>query len=238
MNSAFYVSPFRRVGIVENMAYDAILLHDYSHPVQARIRCYGWSEPGATFGYSQRWAEVSAFLADQALPIVRRLTGGGMVPHGADFTYALALPPAHPLYQVRAGELYRQVHEAVAACLLAFDCPAELQSCACREGQPHTPARVAGQCFQSAEPFDVVHAETRQKLAGAAMKRHRDGLLVQGSITLPEGAPLDLFERSFIELIASRLELPFPTAVPAQTDPQALDRWKTHFGDPQWNRKR
>ena len=37
-------------------------------------------------------------------------------------------------------------------------------------------------CFQRAELFDVVNARTGAKVAGAAQKRNKHGLLFQGSI--------------------------------------------------------
>ncbi|KAF0095381.1 MAG: lipoate-protein ligase A [Puniceicoccaceae bacterium 5H] len=238
MNTAFFVSPYSEAGIVENMAYDAVLLHDYPRPINARIRCYGWTEHGATFGYSQRWGDVRQLTSLEGGPLVRRLTGGGVVPHGEDFTYALVLPPAHPFYREKAVDLYRLIHDAVATCLHAFGQPAELEPCPCDFGQKRERLGLAGACFVRAEPYDVVEPKSRRKLAGAAMKRDRDGLLVQGSLELPDGVALSLFERSLIELIAARLDLPFPKPTPGQVDAAALQRWTAHFADAAWNQRR
>jgi lipoate-protein ligase A len=42
-----------------------------------------------------------------------------------------------------------------------------------------------GVCFQRAELYDVIHQRTGQKIAGAAQKRNKQGLLFQGSIWKP-----------------------------------------------------
>jgi lipoate-protein ligase A len=46
----------------------------------------------------------------------------------------------------------------------------------------------AGICFQRAELFDVVHADRGEKIAGAAQKRNKHGLLFQGSVWRPAAA--------------------------------------------------
>jgi hypothetical protein len=47
-------------------------------------------------------------------------------------------------------------------------------------------------CFERAEIFDVIHADTGAKIAGGAQKRNKRGLLFQGSIWRPAaGAAVD-----------------------------------------------
>src|SRR5260370_41510457 len=74
-----------------NMPLDAALWG--AAPVLRRpvLRFYCWAEPAATFGYFQKYAEVSQMTLLR--PLVRRPTGGGLVPHAADWTYSLAFPP-------------------------------------------------------------------------------------------------------------------------------------------------
>ena len=158
-----------------NMAVDdALLLHarEFGKPV---LRFYAWSEPAASFGYFQRYADVAK--ATPLRPLVRRPTGGGIVPHDGDWTYSVVLPPGHFWYQLKAIESYRRVHEWVRTAFNETGVLAELASEPRREG--------AGQCFVGAEKFDVL-AQNR-KIAGAAQRRTRDGLLIQGSVQPPAG---------------------------------------------------
>jgi lipoate-protein ligase A len=156
-----------------NMALDAALLE--AAPVIGRpmLRFYGWTERTASFGYFQKFAEVAAMT--QLRPLVRRPTGGGLVPHDTDWTYSVAIPPGHAWYALSAVESYRRIHEWVRAGFENLGVEAELAT-TCRRAQP-------GQCFAGHEKFDVLWQG--RKIAGAAQRRTRTGLLIQGSVQPP-----------------------------------------------------
>ena len=141
------------------------------------LRFYGWTQPAASFGYFQRHAEIARTTALR--PLVRRPTGGGLVPHDADWTYALAFPPTHEWYALAAVESYRRVHEWVRFSFAKLGVATELAPC-CRKSAP-------GQCFVGHEKFDVLWEG--KKIAGAAQRRTKTGLLIQGSVQPP---PLSL----------------------------------------------
>jgi lipoate-protein ligase A len=179
------VLPGRTGGAAENMATDFMLLQRYPGAAHARYRHYEWRSPAFTFGYSQK----SSFIRSQLPPdgpfeLCRRPTGGGLVDHRGDWTYSLVVPRGHPFEEARATQSYRAIHEALAAALTAAGARVELKPVAepIPEGEPGGPAGV---CFQRAEIFDVVHAETGAKIAGGAQKRNKRGLLFQGSIWRP-----------------------------------------------------
>ena len=92
-----------------NMALDEALLESAPELGRPVLRFYGWTEPAASFGYSQRWAEIEKLTVLR--PLVRRPTGGGLVPHDKDWTYSLVFPPEHFWYRLKAAESYRRVHE-------------------------------------------------------------------------------------------------------------------------------
>src|SRR5262245_15782047 len=156
-----------------NMAWDEALLEavaSLGHPV---LRFYGWIEPAATFGYSQPFADVSRWTTLR--PLIRRPTGGGLVPHDRDWTYSLVFHPGHWWYELRATESYQRVHEWVRAAFAKLDLEMNLsQNCRKKE---------LGQCFAGAERFDVLWKG--RKVAGAAQRRNRLGLLIQGSVQPP-----------------------------------------------------
>ena len=158
-----------------NMALDEVLLEAAVHLGQPVLRFYGWTEPVATFGYSQKFAEVERLT--HLRPLIRRPTGGGLVPHDADWTYSLIFPPQHDWHALKAVESYQRAHEWLRAAFARLQTVTELSPC-CVEESP-------GQCFVGAERFDLLWQG--RKIAGAAQRRNRDGLLVQGSVQPPSG---------------------------------------------------
>jgi lipoate-protein ligase A len=160
-----------------NMALDEALLESVAALGRPVLRFYGWTEPAATFGYFQRYLEVAGLTALR--PLIRRPTGGGLVPHDADWTYSLAFPPRDPWYRLRAVESYRRVHEWIHAAFRALGVSTDLALTA-HPGGP-------GQCFIGAEKFDLLWKGS--KVAGAAQRRNRAGLLIQGSVQPRDSGP-------------------------------------------------
>jgi lipoate-protein ligase A len=206
--------PARTSGAAENMAVDFLLLQRYPEPATPRFRHYGWRGPAFTFGYSQKIAAVRESLAAVEPPyeLVRRATGGGVVDHRDDWTYALVIPRGHPLEELRATQSYRTVHEALAAALCAQGVAALVKPCIEEPDTDTAPPGPAGVCFQRAEIYDVVHDRTDKKIAGAAQKRNKHGLLFQGSVWRPaaqagDGMAIDWdrFEEDFTAGLAAAL---------------------------------
>jgi lipoate-protein ligase A len=184
------ILPRRTGGAAENMAQDFLLLQRWPGPEQPRWRHYGWRAPAFTFGYSQKIDFVRAQLPPAGpFELCRRPTGGGIVDHRDDWTYTLVVPRGHAWEEMRASESYRRVHDCLAAALRAQGVAAELHRTVV---EPDRPAGPEGVCFQRAEIYDVVGAGGR-KIAGAAQKRNKRGLLLQGSIWRPAagGAAID-----------------------------------------------
>jgi lipoate-protein ligase A len=152
------------------MATDEALLEAAASLSRPVLRFYSWTEPAASFGYSQAYAEIARWT--NLRPLIRRPTGGGLVPHDADWTYSLVFPANHPWHRLKAVESYRRVHEWLQHAFACLGVAASLSSCCQRS--------VPGQCFVGAEQFDLLH--TGRKIAGAAQRRNRLGLLIQGSV--------------------------------------------------------
>lgn len=156
-----------------NMALDAALLETAPALGKPVLRFYSWIERAASFGYFQKFAEVAAMT--HLRPLVRRPTGGGLVPHDADWTYSVAIPPGHVWYALSAVDSYRRIHEWVRAGFAKLGVETELAP-TCRRAQ-------LGQCFVGHEKFDALWQG--RKIAGAAQRRTRTGLLIQGSVQPP-----------------------------------------------------
>ncbi len=160
-----------------NMALDEALLHTAGERGRPLLRVYRWSAPAVSIGFFQKFSPELA----PGRPIVRRPTGGGLVDHARDATYTVVVPPGHALYRMPTAESYRVIHEAVAAALQRIGVPARLAPCCAPER--------SGVCFAAPVKFDVV-ADGR-KVAGAAQRRLKRGLLHQGSILLAAAAALN-----------------------------------------------
>lgn len=156
-----------------NMALDAALLEAAPSLGRPVLRFYSWTEPAASFGYFQKYAEVEQMTLLR--PLVRRPTGGGLVPHDADWTYSLIFPPSDAWHALKALESYHRVHEWIQAAFHKLGIPTEL-------APSSRPARL-GQCFAGHEKSDVLWQG--RKIAGAAQRRNRNGLLIQGSVQPP-----------------------------------------------------
>lgn len=165
-----------------NMALDEALLEAMPRLQLPVLRFYGWAEPAATFGYFQKHAEVAA--ATMLRPLIRRPTGGGIVPHDADWTYSAAFPAGHEWHSLKAEESYRRIHDWLRQAFAELKVETELAPC-CQKSLP-------GQCFVGHEKFDLLwHGK---KIAGAAQRRNKLGLLIQGSVQPP---PLPLPREDF-----------------------------------------
>jgi lipoate-protein ligase A len=175
-----------------NMALDEALLQAMPRLAQPVLRFYGWTEPAASFGYFQRYAVVERMTALR--PLVRRPTGGGLVPHDADWTYSLAFQPGDGWYALTAIESYRRVHEWIQAAFTRLGVTTEVAP-ACLKAQ-------AGQCFQGHEKFDLLWRG--RKIAGAAQRRTRDGLLIQGSVQPPPSVSREAWHDAMCDVARAR----------------------------------
>src|SRR5882724_11787136 len=160
-----------------NMALDEALLENAAQTGKPVLRFYGWMEPAATFGYFQKFSEVER--ATHLRPLIRRPTGGGIVPHDADWTYSFIAPPNHEWHLLKAIESYRRMHEWIQSAFAKLKIETELATC-CKKSLP-------GQCFVGHEKFDLLWRG--KKIAGAAQRRNKSGLLIQGSVQPPPGSP-------------------------------------------------
>ena len=156
-----------------NMALDAALLEAMPRLQKPVLRFYGWREPAATFGYFQKFSEVAS--TTPLRPLIRRPTGGGIVPHEADWTYSAIFPPGHEWHSLKAEESYRRIHDWLRLAFAELKVETELAPC-CQKSLP-------GQCFVGHEKSDLLwHGK---KIAGAAQRRNKLGLLIQGSVQPP-----------------------------------------------------
>lgn len=220
----------------ENMAADFMLLQRYPETA-VRLRHYGWHRPAFTFGYSQKIAFVRSQLpADDTFELCRRPTGGGVVDHRDDWTYSLVIPRGHAMEEVPATQSYRLIHEALAVAFGWQNIEAEVKR-ECEPAEDGKSCGLSGVCFQRAELHDVVHARSGAKIAGAAQKRNKHGLLFQGSIWRPAvGGKMDWekLHEDFTATLARLLEVDAePTPWPDWND-EELYGLTEQYASPEW----
>ncbi len=155
-----------------NMAIDEALLETATVPT---IRFYEWNHPAVSFGYFGKYDEGANHDCD----IVRRWTGGGIVFHGKDLTYALVIPATDDAFNESSMSIYEKVHTAIR---LTIGPEAELEGRDAALRRPRTSQRdvPTQMCFANPVNSDVML--DGRKVAGAAQRRTRRGLLQQGSI--------------------------------------------------------
>src|SRR5436190_15888512 len=135
-----------------NMAMDEALLEIATAPT---LRFYRWQRPALSFGYFGSFADVAEEREHRE--IVRRWTGGGIVPHGTDFTYSAFVPKAHPLFARSSLEIYALFHDAICRALAESGLSVTLA--------PSVAPKVSDHCFANPVRADVLCAG--EKIAGA-----------------------------------------------------------------------
>jgi len=167
-----------------NMGVDEALLATARDEGRATLRLYGWGGPWLSLGYGQALSPARAAACGAAgVGVVRRVTGGLAVLHGADLTYAVAaredaLPPG---LQGAYGLVADALCEAFARLGVAVE---------------RTPSRIVESgggrwrgfdCFAVPAPDELLVAG--RKLVGSAQRRAGGAVLQHGSIRLVPDPP-------------------------------------------------
>jgi lipoyl(octanoyl) transferase len=207
-----------------NMAVDEALLlmgmpaaGDAVLPV---LRRYRWQRQSVSLGYFSRYDGVAARYS--GWDMVRRWTGGGLVEHAGDFTYSLILP-AGISGSLSNDVIYRAVHAAIAGALRRFGVSVDQVS--------ETDPVASDACFARAVVADL--RLRGRKVAGAAIRRHRRGLLLQGSlqgVITPPGL-LEAFANGLAREVRWE-EIPLPVvqaAAQVAAAKYALRAWTERF---------
>src|SRR5262249_9336770 len=183
------------------MAIDEVLL---SREPSAILRFYRWNKPAISFGYFVTFAEARVAAGGRAM--VRRWTGGGIVLHGDDLTYSIIVPASKPVFAESSKSIYENVHRALSCALMTEREKGELVPVAAlyerrNEIESTVMDRRYDDCFASPVHADVM--VNGRKVAGAAHRKTRSGLLHQGSIQ-HENLNHE-FRRIFGKLLANNL---------------------------------
>jgi lipoate-protein ligase A len=165
-----------------NMAIDEALLESLTVPA---VRFYRWQSSALSFGYFGRFADVAKYQGNRDL--VRRWTGGGIVFHGEDLTYSILIPANDAAFAKSSVWIYEKIHGALCEALVAKGLNAVVAGIGDPDPWSASTRTVrtalsdaSHRCFANPVRADVVI--NGRKVAGAAQRRIRCGLLQQGSI--------------------------------------------------------
>ena len=161
--------------------------------------------------------------------------------HGEDWTYSLVIPLVHHVCEGSAAEVYLHVHEALAVALADCGVETALLACADAVSSKASPKVIPGQCFLEPVARDLVLPEGGTKVAGAAMKRTRAGILLQGTIDrhcLKKKVDWKILESRFLDGLAAYLAVePEPVPWP-ENFAEVRAPYVEQFASPGWLKQR
>lgn len=167
----------------ENMAIDEALLRCFDPLTSLPIlRLYQWEPPALSLGRFQKAPQVLDLARCQAhaLPIVRRITGGGAIYHASELTYSLICTPT----QIPPTTSIKDSFRVLTGFLIGFYARLGLQAVYARDA-----AQAGAQlgertafCFAGRESFDILISGS--KIGGNAQRRRRGVIFQHGSIPL------------------------------------------------------
>jgi len=171
----------------ENMAIDEALLGcfdpDRSPPT---LRLYGWEPPAFSCGRFQKPEEILDLerCREEGIPVVRRITGGGVIYHAAELTYSLVCPAA----AIPGSRSVKAAFFHLTSFLLEFY--RRLGLSPCHAVDHHKDDRRLGErtplCFAGTESCDILIGG--RKIGGNAQRRLKETVFQHGSIPLRQMA--------------------------------------------------
>jgi len=161
---------------VWNMAVDEMLLNRFDETKMPILRVYGW-EPSLSLGrFSKLHKGINVQkLKEQNIPVVRRLSGGGVLVHGGDLSYTLILP-REVVKEIGVKESYRTLCKF----LLHLYEKLSLQASFASDGEYET--KRSDVCLAGNEAYDIVI--DGDKMGGNAQRYTKGALLQHGTIPM------------------------------------------------------
>ena len=172
-----------------NMAVDEALLSCFREGDLPILRLYGW-EPALSFGcFSEPFRNLDMDRTEkEGIPCVRRITGGGILVHGDDLSYAMILPRSF-IAERGVKESYRYLCGFLLKLYENLGLPAGFAQ------DRDLAEKQTDICLAGREAYDIVTSD--RKIGGNAQRYSRRAMLQHGTI------PIDLdrgrFEPLFLE---------------------------------------
>ena len=162
------------LNVYEQMAADELSVSAFA----PCIRFFNWdARPQATFGYVQKFEHAKAELAHLKINrFTRRMTGGGLVLHQDDLTFALVFDLKE---RVQPSIIYTALHSAIQSELLKAGFLASFYT-GKSDYNPQTEQGQIQNCFTNPVADDLM--QDGKKVLGGALRRFDKRALYQGSL--------------------------------------------------------
>jgi len=161
-----------------NMALDeAIATSVRNREAPPTLRFYTWVRPSLSLGCFQKTSDLDLdYCRHNAIPVVRRPTGGRAILHGDELTYSFSVRTDEKPFSEGLMASYRRISSAfnLAFRKIGISVESKMQR---ERGRVLTGNPL---CFESSSYGELLL--NNRKIVGAAQKRWKDGLLQQGSI--------------------------------------------------------
>ncbi len=164
---------------LKNMRIDTYLLEICeSDPRCGFLRFYGWAHPTLSLGRFEKTEVIDVErAAEDGVDIVRRPTGGRVVLHGDDLTYAVVVP-------LRIGTSLQEIYAGISECLMRGLSLLGLDLTFEKGRLARTDLRIKP-CFASAARYEITWQG--KKLVGSAQRVGKQAVLQHGSIPIGRG---------------------------------------------------
>ncbi|PLX68837.1 MAG: lipoate--protein ligase family protein [Denitrovibrio sp.] len=162
----------------ENMALDEALLINFKEGSSPVLRLYGWEPAAVSIG---RFQKISDFLnaaecTARNIPIVRRITGGGMIYHHKELTYSIVATPEHLGVSKKPADAYRKI----CGFLLEFYRRLWMEADFAMDTKGWQFGGRENFCFAANEQYDIVI--NGKKIGGNAQRWLKNAVFQHGSI--------------------------------------------------------
>ncbi len=165
----------------ENMAIDEAIMNGLESGIsEPTIRFYDWNPPTVSFGFHQdieKEADLERINA-KGFGLIRRPTGGRLVLHKNEITYAVIAPLSDHL----AGsiiDVYAEISLALAEGLRMMGINVQFEKGSLTSQEQR---EVSNPCFSSSSKYELTYQ--RKKIVGSAQLRRNNVFLQHGSILL------------------------------------------------------
>ncbi len=169
------------------MALDESLLSSFDQNSKPVLRLYGWSPAAISLGRFQKTRDVLDLERCRAdlVPIVRRITGGGVIYHADELTYSIICSPGQipeaasikDSFRVLTGFLLQFYRDLGLNVLYAVDGAASGEKLGERTSF----------CFAGKESFDIL--SNGRKIGGNAQRRLKQIIFQHGSVPILNRVP-------------------------------------------------